>query len=213
MNGYPTGDPRPVAHPLFAVAVASVILLGGWAFQQPLNEVLSVGDKVPEFKDLPGTDGKTHSLADFADKKALVVVFTTTSCPVAADYEKRIVELAKSQPESVGVVAINSIRGPRDTMEAMTRYAEEKGFAVPYLKDEDQAVARSWGATGTPQFFVLSADRKIVYMGAFDDHADPTKVTHSYVHDAVDASLAGKSPETTETYAPGCRIRFARVRE
>jgi peroxiredoxin len=213
MNGYPTGDPRPVAHPLFAVAVAAVFLLGGWAYQRPLNEALSVGDAVPEFKDLPGTDGKTHSLSDFADKKVLVVVFTATSCLVAADYDQRIVDLAKSQPESVGVVAINSSRGPRDTMEAMTRHVEEKGFAVPYLKDEDQAVARSWGATGTPQFFVLSADRKIVYMGAFDDHVDPAKASKPYVSDAVAASLAGKSPETTETYAPGCRIRFARVRE
>lgn len=176
------------------------------------NPKLNIGDAAPSWSKLPGTDGKQHSLDDFKDKKLVVVVFTCNSCPVAVDYEDRIIEFAKKHAEDVGVVAINVNRVPADSLEKMTERAKEKGFPYPYLFDESQQIAKNYGAGGTPEFFVLSPERKVVYMGAMDDSADLKTKKADYLEPAVQAALAGKKPETTETYAHGCRIRYVRKR-
>jgi hypothetical protein len=85
-------------------------------------------------------------------------------------------------------------------------------FPFPYLHDADQSVGRGFGATSTPQLFVLDGERKIAYMGAFDDNMIESEVKHHYLIDAVDALLAGKKPEVTETRARGCSIEYERVK-
>ncbi len=81
-----------------------------------------------------------------------------------------------------------------------------------YLADESQAIGRAYGASATPDFFVLSPDRKVVYMGSLDDHNDPAVAKTNFVGDAVQAALAGTKPTTGETFARGCGIRYARQR-
>ena len=73
-------------------------------------------------------------------------------------------------------------------------------------------VAKAYGATFTPEFFVLDRYRKVIYLGAFDDNTDPAQVKTKYVEDAVAAALAGKKPEVGETVARGCTVRYERVR-
>lgn len=175
------------------------------------NDVLSVGDKVPEFEPLPAVDGTKKSLADF-DAKVLVVVFTCNSCPIAQDYEDRIVAFAEQHTGDVAVVAINPNKVPADSLEKMKQRAEEKKFPFAYLQDETQAVAKSFGAYATPEFYVLSPERTILYMGAMDDSSEPTRVKKQYLEPAVVAALEGKTPETTETYAHGCKIRYQKPR-
>jgi peroxiredoxin len=177
------------------------------------NPALNVGDTAPGWSKLPGVDGKQHSLEDWKDKKVLVVVFTCNSCPVAVDYEDRMIEFAKRHKADVGMVAINVNRTREDSLEAMRERAEEKKFPFPYLSDESQQIGRAYGAQGTPEFFVLSPERKIVYMGAMDDSADPAQVKVRHLEAAVQAALAGKAPAIKETYAHGCRIRYARERK
>ena len=179
------------------------------------NQVLSVGDKAPAWKDLPGVDGEEHSLSDLKEKDVVVVVFTCNSCPYAVDYEDRLIEFAKQHaaPDSgVELVAINVNKVPEDRLPKMKQRAEKKGFPYPYLYDESQRIAREYGAIYTPEFFVLNKDRKVVYMGAMDDSPNPEKVTKSYVLPAVEAALKGELPETKETIAVGCRIRYERER-
>ncbi|MGE3316479.1 MAG: redoxin domain-containing protein, partial [Planctomycetaceae bacterium] len=94
----------------------------------------------------------------------------------------------------------------------MKEKAEKKKFPFIYLFDESQKIARDFGAVGTPEFFVLSPERKIVYMGAMDDNSDAAQVKTNYVEEAVAAALAGKEPEKKETFFRGCRIRYARKR-
>ena len=75
------------------------------------NEVLSIGDKSPVWENLPGTDGKKHSLSDLKDKQIVVIVFTCLSCPTAVDYEERIDALAKQHAgadDKVAVVAADN---------------------------------------------------------------------------------------------------------
>lgn len=177
------------------------------------NTVLNVGDPAPAWSNLPGTDGKTHSLADLKDAKAVVVVFTCNSCPVATEYEDRIIAFAKKHAGEVAVVAINVNRIEEDSLEHMQERAKSKQFPYLYLFDETQKIAKDFGATYTPEFYVLGADRKIVYMGGMDDNSDPAIVTENYLEPAIESALKGTPLKTKETRAIGCRVRYARVRK
>ncbi|WP_439622302.1 thioredoxin family protein [Gemmata sp.] len=176
------------------------------------NKVLAPGDAAPAWEGLEGTDGKKHALADLKDKEVVVVVFTCNSCPVAKDYEDRIVALAAAHagPDAkVAVVAINVNTGRDDALPAMRVRAEKKKFPFAYLFDPTQEIARRYGATYTPEFFVLGRDRTVLYAGALDDKSPPEEPSTRYVEAAVAAALAGKKVEAAETSAAaGCRIKF-----
>jgi len=77
-----------------------------------------------------------------------------------------------------------------------------------YGYDETQAVGRAYGATNTPQFFVLDKERKIRYTGAMDDSQREDKVTKTYLRDAVDAVLKGETPAVEETRPEGCNVSY-----
>ena len=181
------------------------------------NKVLSVGDAAPAWKELDGTDGHTHALADLKDKDVVVVVFTCNSCPVAADYEDRIVALAEAhagKDSKVAVVAINVNTGKTDALPAMKARAEKRKFPFAYLYDPTQEIARKYGASYTPEFFVLNEDRKVVFMGSLDDKGPPREPTAKFVAAAVAATLAGKKPAKGETSASaGCRIKWDRKKD
>jgi len=190
-------------------------LAGIPGFAGTFNPDRNIGDVVAAWSDLPGTDDRRHSWTDVADRDAVVVVFTCNSCPYAVDYEDRLNDLAQRHggPQSrVAVVAINSNRIPEDALPAMKARAAAKRFFFPYLFDESQAVARSFGAVRTPEVFVLDRQRRIAYMGALDDATDPTKVTRQHVEEAIAAVLAGRDVEVAETPPVGCQIRYDRRR-
>lgn len=176
------------------------------------NSMLSVGDAAPAWNDLPGTDDKRHSLSDVPDDKLVAVVFTCNSCPVAVGYEDRLIDFARRRAAEVAVVAVNVNRIPEDSLEKMKERAAQKKLPYPYLFDASQQIARDYGAQSTPEIFLLDRERKIVYMGAFDDSTDPTQVRMKYLDAAVDAVLTGAAPETAETYPHGCRIRYEGAR-
>ncbi|HVJ87617.1 MAG TPA: thioredoxin family protein, partial [Caulifigura sp.] len=195
------------------LTLVAVLLAASSARAGQYNEVLSIGDKAPAWSKLPGTDGKTHSLADLAGKPVVVVVFTCASCPTAVDYEERINALARAhggEKSQVAVVAVCVNKVKEDQLPALTERWKEKGYAFPCLSDETQQIAKDFGAVFTPEFYVLDGDRKVVYMGAMDDATDAGKVTQKYVEQAIAAALAGKKPEVTEVIARGCRVRYAR---
>ena len=174
------------------------------------NKVVSVGDPAPAWRGLIGTDGKPHALADLAESPVVVVVFTCNSCPVAVGYEDRVTALARANPKAA-FVAINSNAVPEDALPEMVKRAEKRKFPFAYLSDPDSAVAKRYGATMTPEFFVLNKNRKIVYAGALDDKSPPAEATAHFVADAIAAALKGATtPPVAETRPRGCRIRFAR---
>jgi peroxiredoxin len=205
----------PAAIVLAAAPALSAALVARSADGGTFNPDRSIGDVVPAWADLVGTDDRRHGWADVADRDAVVVVFTCTSCPYAVDYEDRLNALAERHagPQSrVAVVAINANRIAADALPAMKARAAVKHFLFPYLFDESQAVARSFGAVRTPECFVLDRERRIVYMGALDDATDPAKVTRRHVDEAVDAVLSGRPVAVPETPPVGCQIRYERRR-
>ncbi len=163
---------------------------------------VEIGDKAPDFEAI-GVDGKVVTLDSVKDAKVVVVNFTCNECPVAKAYEDRFIEFAqKYEDRGVKMLAINV--NVSENLEMMKERAQSKGFSFPYAYDESGDSARAYGATVTPHLFILDQDRRIAYMGSFDDKM--SEPTESFAVDAVEALLAGKKPETTTTKEFGCGI-------
>jgi thiol-disulfide isomerase/thioredoxin len=175
------------------------------------NPVLSIGDAAPDWKDLPGIDGKKYALADFQDRDTVVLFFICNSCDVVAAYEDRILELAKKYGgPNCAFVAVNVNKVPEDNLEAMKKRADEKKYPFVYLFDESQKIAKDYGANWTPEFFILDKARKVVYMGGIDDQSNPQLVKKKYLEPALEAVAKGGKPQQAESAAIGCAIRFER---
>jgi peroxiredoxin len=176
--------------------------------------MLVAGQRAPDFC-LPGTDGRQHSLDDFAGSPVLVVMFSCNHCPYVQAYEGRLIEIQRDYRErGVQLVAINSnddVGYPEDSFEQMVARAKAKGFNFPYLRDASQSTARAYGATHTPQLFVFDESRRLRYTGKVDDNWQrPEAVTRRYLRDALDALLARGAPAEASTHAIGCTIKWAK---
>jgi peroxiredoxin len=199
-----------------SAAVLVVVLMSGLLADEPrtappakFNKVVRIGEVAPSFEKLPGIDGHQHSLAEFREAKVLVVVFTCNRCPVAKAYETRLRDFhARFKTRGVECVAINVGEGVDEELGKMQTRAREQKLGFPYLKDASLATARSYGATVTPHLFVLDAERRIAYMGAFDDNLSAAEVEKHFATDAVDSLLAGKQPMPRETLQRGCAIPY-----
>lgn len=166
---------------------------------------LKVGDKASDFS-LADVDGKMISLNTYSDANGYIVVFTCNTCPYAQAYQDRIAELQNDfGSRGFPVIAINT----SDSKQDIAGRAKEKNYPFPYLFDENQEVARAYGATKTPHVFVLKKDRTVAYIGAIDNnYKDATAADKKYVQDAVNALLNGEEVEITKTNAIGCSIKW-----
>jgi peroxiredoxin len=214
----------------FKIVVSlTVLLLGGTLSSFVLNVPelrpgnkgadYKVGDVVVNFT-LRNVDDKLVSLSDFASKQGIILVFTSNHCPFSKSYEDRILLLdRKYAPLGFSVVAINP-NDPRlyedDTFEQMKERAKTKGYTYPYLCDENQQVARLFGAIRTPQVFVLKNTQGkfvVAYTGTVDDNPqDASAVKRAYVENAVTNLLEGKPVATTKTKPIGCPIKWKEVK-
>ncbi|GAB2723453.1 thioredoxin family protein [Hymenobacter frigidus] len=188
----------------FALLLSSFIL-------RPTADGYKVGDKAADFK-LKNTNGKLVSLADNKAAKGYIVVFTCNTCPYAKAYESRIIYLnTKYAPLGYPVMAINpndASKVPGDSYAAM----QTKKYAFPYLQDESQQVAKTFGATRTPHLYILTRQGSafvVSYIGAIDDNSeDAALVKTKYVENAMTEIIAGKAPFTNSTKAIGCTIKW-----
>lgn len=191
------------------LALFTLLATGTWLEAGKFNKKLKIGDAAPDWSKLAGTDETEHSLADYKSN-LLVIIFTCNRCPVAQSYEERFARLAADfEDKGVSVVAINVNGGKAESLENMKTRAKEHGIGFDYLKDASQESAKAYGARTTPTVFLLDRDRKVIYMGAFDDNWQAeAAVERHYLIDAVTASLAGKKIDMAETLSPGCGIPY-----
>lgn len=174
-----------------------------------------VGDSVADFK-LKNVDGKSVSLSDYKSDKGVIVIFDCNTCPYSKAYNARIIALNKKYAaKGFPVIAINpndAEQSSGDSFEEMVKEARGKKYEFPYLADDAQTVANSFGATNTPHVFVLKNESntfRVAYIGAIDNSPrDASSADKKYVEDAVDALLAGKDVTTTKTKAVGCGIKW-----
>jgi peroxiredoxin len=180
-----------------------------------IASILDLGSRAPDF-DLPGVDGRKHSLASFGGSSVLVVVFSCNHCPYVKDYEDRMVAIQRDYaPKGVQLVAINSNDEksyPEDSFPEMVKRAKSKGFNFPYLRDESQRVVEAYGAVCTPHVFAFDKGRVLRYRGRIDDSRDASKVTSNDLRNAIDDMLAGKSVRVSDTRPFGCSIKWYSVK-
>ena len=177
-------------------------------------EELELGTSLP-LTDIKMTDigGENISLNDAKGDSGLLVIFTCNTCPWVIAWEDRYIELANVyKPKGVGMIAINSNEkqfDSADSMEEMKLHAKEKGYNFYYTMDLGSKIAYKFGATRTPHIFLFNNKDKLVYRGAIDDNArEPKKVKTTYLADAIDNMLVGKSIDPASTKALGCSIKF-----
>jgi len=198
---------------LSAAALAAVVAVALNAAPIALADELAIGAKGADFS-LKGTDGKVHSLADVKGEKGTAVIFTCNECPYSKGYEARLIGLASEyQPKGIGFVAINSNDPkivPGDGFEFMVRRAQDKNFPYPYIFDETQEIAKSYGAKVTPHVFLLDSAGKLVYRGRVDDSLEQDKVRSRDFAAALDALAAGQPVKIAETKAFGCGVKYAK---
>jgi peroxiredoxin len=201
------------------------LLAGPSRADPPELKTLEIGAAAPDFA-LPGVDGRTYRLQDFADAKVLVVVFTCNHCPTAQAYENRLIKMhADYQDRGVSLVAIspNDPRAVRldelgytdlsDSLEEMKIRARDKGFKFPYLYDgATQKTSLAYGALATPHVFIFDADRKLRYNGRIDDGEVKPVKSHD-ARNAIEALLAGKPVPVEKTRVFGCSTKWADKRQ
>jgi peroxiredoxin len=165
---------------------------------------------------LKNTNGTLFSLSSLKKAKGAIVIFTCNHCPYSKAYEDRIIALDKKyKRKGYPVVAINSndsLAYPEDSYSKMKMRSKEKGFTFPYLLDETQELAKTYGANKTPHVFIIKKEKYnwiVKYIGAIDDnYENPKEVKKKYVEDAVNALLKNKTIETQTTKAIGCGIKW-----
>jgi thiol-disulfide isomerase/thioredoxin len=183
------------------------------------NSIMNIGDSLPEFKELPATDGNKLSSGDVTES-IVVLVSLANHCPWVQGMDPDLVKLTQEfRGKDVRFVGLSFNRMEADQLPAMKEHAGKNGYEFSYLYDESQELGRKLGATRTPEYFVFNKDRKLVYMGLLYNSPakkdSDGKITHIngkpgefYVRDAISATLAGKPVQVAETRAHGCTVKY-----
>ena len=189
------------------------------SFAGEYNSIMNIGDKMPEFKDLPAVDGSKLSSQQITES-VVVLVSLANHCPWVKGMDQDLVKLAETfKDKDVRVIGFSVNHREDDRLPAMKTHAKEVGYNFTYIYDESQKLGRELGATRTPEYFVFDKNRKLVYTGLL--YNSPAKknrrgeVKHIngeptvfYVQDAVNATLADKRVKTAETRAHGCSVKY-----
>ena len=167
----------------------------------------------PDFE-LPGIDEDVHHLSRYLEKfRAIAVIFMCNHCPYVQLYLNRMKELqADFQDRDVTLIGINANdpnQYPDDSFENMKIFAANNQLNFPYIRDVAQDVAESFGASKTPEVFLLDQDGRLRYKGLIDDNSDdPAGVGVSYLRSAIDQLLKNEPVEPSSTEAQGCSIKW-----
>jgi len=173
---------------------------------------LELGQRAPPFRNTLGVDGRRYSLSAFDDKQILVIVFIANRCPTARVYGERMKSIQRDYKDNaVQLIAVNSdsqYLHPEESYAQMVKTAEEREYNFPYLKDEDQNLAKGFGALVTLHAFILDRERRLRYRGRIDNSRDPLLVRTSILRNAVDDLLANRVVKLAETKPFACPIDY-----
>jgi peroxiredoxin len=176
------------------------------------SKSVDVGFPCPDFR-LPSVTGSTVARDDYEDAPVLGVFFTCNHCPYAKAIEPRLLELEKDYRDTgfrfVAISVNDAATYPDDSFDNMKKRARERGYTFPYLYDESQETARAFDAVCTPDLYLFDRKRKLAYHGRLDDSPmDASKVKRRELREALDALLAGRTPDPKQNPSIGCSIKW-----
>ena len=197
----------------FALALVVLSLVAMPAIGGPgkYNKTVAAGDKAPDFSGIPATENGQDTSLTLSDIKEpiVVLVFLGNHCPVVGMYEDRLIDFTTAyKDKGVKVVGVSVNDNDKDRLPQIKDYVKDHKSNYVYGYDDSQAIGHAYGATNTPQFFVLDKERKIRYLGAMDDNRSEAKVKKTYLKDAVEALLKGETPPEEETRPDGCGVQY-----
>lgn len=173
--------------------------------------VLKKGDRAPDFA-LLGIDDKKHSLSEFKNYKAMLVVFMCNHCPYVQAKTKALNEIYDKFKNDIIMIGINSndpTNYPDDSFENMKKFAKEKGIKFTYLVDETQEIAKKYGAVCTPDPFLFDQERRLVFHGRIDNAMSPEDTaTEKTMINNIEKLLSGKKIEKDFDPSMGCSIKW-----
>ena len=165
----------------------------------------SAVDKIDDFT-LFDYEGVQHSLSDYTDSTAIVILFIATQCPVSNAYNSRMESIFKEYSgKGIAFIGINSNK--QEDVEEIAEHAEDNNLTFTILKDEKNIIADKFEASFTPEVYVLSKDFNFLYHGRIDDSRRESDATTADLKDALDEIIAGKEVSNSETKAFGCTIK------
>ena len=182
-----------------------VLMMMGFFAVASAQEALAPGAQVKDFT-LKDYTGKEHKLSDYKEKAGIVILFVATQCPVSNAYNERMEALHKEySAKNVVFIGINSNK--QESVEEVAGHAKENGLTFTILKDPNNVIADQFGATVTPEAFLLNKELKVVYHGRIDDSQRPAQIKKQDLRKALDEFLGGKAITDADTKAFGCSIK------
>lgn len=194
---------------LFAPAFAVISIHAIGQNLQPIT--IGTPLPMPDAK-MKSVSGKEYSIKDVAKKNGVLVMFSCNTCPVVKKYQGRTLESIKAAEENgFGVIIINSneaTRSKEDSYNAMQHYAKAQSYQnVPYVVDNNSALANAFGATKTPECFLFNAKNELVYHGAIDDNQEAAEAARNHLAVALNEVKTGKQVSVKESRSVGCTIK------
>ena len=178
------------------------------------STMLALGTQAPGFRLTDVISGEKVALDDYAEKKAMLVMFICRHCPYVKHVEKELANIGRDYAGGdLGIVAISSNDAgsyPDDAPESLKAQAESLNFTFPYLYDEDQSVAKAYTAACTPDFFLFDESRSLVYRGQLDASrpGNEVPVTGEDLRSAIDAVLSDSPINDRQIPSVGCNIKW-----
>ncbi len=178
------------------------------------STMLSLGTAAPNFTLPDARNDEMVSLSDLSGKDGLCMMFICNHCPYVVHVIDEITRLAKDYAaKGISFCAINANNletHPQDGPEFMKTFAEEKGWAFPYLFDESQEVALAYQAACTPDFFLFDEKMELVYRGQLDNArpGNEAPANGEHLRGAMDALLSGGTISSEQRPSCGCNIKW-----
>lgn len=171
---------------------------------------LNFGDKAPNFH-LKGINNKTYSLDEFSDYEGFLVIFMCNHCPYVQAKIDSIVKLHERFKDKIAVIGVNSNdpEYPGEGMENMKKFAQDRGINFPYLLDDTQEIAKTYGATCTPDPFLFDKEMKLVFHGRIDNALTlDDRPTEQTMENNIQKMLKGEKIEEGFEPSIGCSIKW-----
>jgi peroxiredoxin len=188
-------------------------LLGTCLLATQAQTSIAIGSNAPLLdKTMKDVSGKMIAVKDVMKQNGVLLMFSCNTCPYVIKNQSRTKEIAAfAKANNIGIILLNSNEAQRsgdDSFAAMQQYAKNQGYDFPYVVDANHQQADAYGATRTPELFLLDVQGKLVYKGAIDDSpADIAKVNRIHAREAIKELVDGKSVSIKESRSLGCTIK------